>query len=158
MSEDGRRHGGGQLRVGKPLGAQTIHCQKTHRASQKRYKKSPRKEAGHGCGITELHPPSIHQSMDGSRQAPRGRHYWRNRARRMRQRSLLRQLKDSRSEFGNRLARRWATFPMDGEARNEFGKSLQTKDEMVDWTAERVAMFAEELRWGRFQGVGGPGR
>ena len=148
MSEDGRQHGGGQLRVRKPLGAQTIHCQNTRRASQKGNKKSPRKEAGHSCGIAELHPPSINQSMDGSQPAPREWHYWRNRACRMRQRSLLRQLKDSRSELGNRPAQRWATSPTDGEARIEVGESLRIKDEMVDGTAERVATFAEELRWG----------
>ena len=42
MSEDGRRHGSGQLRVRKPLGAQIVLCQKTRRASQKGNNKSPR--------------------------------------------------------------------------------------------------------------------
>ena len=66
----------------------------------------------------------------------------------MRQRLLLRQLKDSRSELGNRPAQRWATSPTDGEARIEVGESLRIKDEMVDGTAKRIATFAEELRWG----------
>ena len=147
MSEDGRRHGGGQLRVRKPLGAQTIHCQKTRRARQKGCEKSPRREDGRGREIAEMHPSS-NQAMDGARKAQRGRHYWRNRTRRMRQRSLLRQLKGSRMELGNRPAQRWATSPIDGEARIEDGESLRIKDEMVDGTAERVATFAEELRWG----------
>ena len=147
MNEDGRRHCGGQLRVRKPLGAQISHCQKTRRASQKGNKKSPRKEDGRGRETAALHPSS-NQSMDGSRQTQRGWHYWCNRARRMRQRSLLQQLKVSRIELGNRPAQRWATSPMDGEVRIEVGESLQIKDEKVDGTAARAATFAEELRWG----------
>ena len=147
MIEDGRRHGGGQLRVVKPLEAKTRYRQEARRAFQKGNKKSPRKEDGRGREIAAL-PPSSNQSMDGSRQAQRGRHYWRNRARRMRQRSLLRQLKVSRIDLGNRPAQRWATSPMDGEARIEVGESLRIKDEIVDGAAERVATFAEELRWG----------
>lgn len=79
-----------------------------------------------------------------SQPAVRGRHYWRNRARRQRQRAFMRRLKDSRLGRSNWPALRWVPSPRRDDVGFCFGDARQVKEEAWDGKDLGAGVLGEE--------------